>query len=177
MEEEGWKGFFASHPEVGFIECKEGCGAPVLKSLWDALSPTGGENTDVPCPMLESILITTYTDEVIASFASLSDCLRNRKIEGFTLKHLEILDVHGFMSALEIDGFHHEFYPLVGTVKAGNYYGSRSLVSPVQICEPGYMLTGLQWGRKFVGPLLPSDGSGSLVSDSEGSDSGGWDEF
>ena len=137
LEEEGWKGLFASHPEVRFIECKEGCGAPVLKSLWDALSSTGGENTDVPCPKLESILITTYTDEVIASFASLSDCLRNRKIEGFTLKHLEILDVHGFMSALEIDGFHHEFYPLVGTVKAGDYYGSRSLVSPVQICEPG----------------------------------------
>ena len=167
LEEEEWKNFFLSHPEVRFIECKEGSGVPVPKSFWNALSPTGGENTDVPCPKLESIFITTYTDEVIASFTSLFDCLRNRKIAGFTLKRLEILDFYGFMSALEIDGFHHEFYPIVGTVKTGRHFGSRSRVSPVPICEPGYLLTGLQWGRKYVGSLW----------DPEGWDLDGWDEI
>ena len=175
LEGRGWRDFFMLHPEVQFIECTEGYEAPVPKSLWDALSPPGGESADTPCPKLESIFITTYTYEV--SYTSLSDCLRNRQIAGFTLRRLEILDHHGLMSALEMDVLHHEFYPLVGTVKVCNSFGSRSLVSPVQSCEPGYMLTGLQWGGKFVGHLLPSDGSGSLVWGSEGSDSEGWDEF
>ena len=123
------------HPEVQFIECTEGYEAPVPKSFWNALSPAGGESADTPCPKLESIFITTYTDGV--SYTSLSDCLRNRQIAGFKLNRLEILDYHGIMSALEMDVLHHEFYPLVGTVKVGNSFGSRSLVSPFRFATRG----------------------------------------
>ena len=33
LEEQGWKDFFAFHPEVRFIECTNRCGAPVSESL------------------------------------------------------------------------------------------------------------------------------------------------
>ena len=131
MEERGWRDFFASHPEVRFIECTEFCGISVSNSLWNALAPLGGENAEVPCPKLESIFILTYTDEV--SFTSLRDCLRNRQIAGFTLKRLKLLDDHALMLDMDMDRFREEFNPLVGTVEAGNRYRSKRRVSPVLI--------------------------------------------
>jgi hypothetical protein len=156
LAEQGWRDFFTSHPEVRSIECTEGCGAPVSKSLWNALSPTGGEGAGVACPKLESISITTYTDEI--SFTSLSDCLRNRQIAGFTLKHLNMLDFHGFMGEVDLDEFHQEFDLLVETVEAGGRFGSKPGVSPFPIFELGCVLTGTQWGRKYEVHLWHSKG-------------------
>ena len=72
LNEQEWRDFFTSHPEVRSIECSEFCGVAVSRSLWDTLSPAG-EDTGVPCPKLELILITLYTDDVV--FTPLADCL------------------------------------------------------------------------------------------------------
>ena len=112
LDEQGWREFFMSHPEVRSIECAEFCGMPVSRSLWDALSPAGEGGTDVPCPRLESILITSYTNNV--EFTPLSACLRNRQTAGFKLGRLKIMDYHRLMN----HGYAEEFGPLVEAVEA-----------------------------------------------------------
>ena len=160
LGEQGWRDFFTSHSGVRFIECTEGYESPASESLWNALTPTGGESADVPCPKLESILITVYTDEV--SFTSLSDCLRNRQIAGFMLKHLRMLDYHRSMDGMDIDGLHQMFDPLVGAVEAGNSFGTRSKVNRALICEPEYMLTCPQWGRNYIACLGDLEGRNEI---------------
>ena len=142
FDERGWREFFMSHPEVRSIECTEFCGIPVSRSLWDALSLAEGEDTGVPCPRLESIFITSYTDQV--SFTPLSDCLRNRQTAGFKLRHLKILDYHRLMTHRHSE----EFRPLVEVVEANEPGRSRQRVSPVSKAEP--LLTDLQWGNRLL---------------------------
>ncbi|KAF9653262.1 hypothetical protein BDM02DRAFT_3107833 [Thelephora ganbajun] len=115
LDEGGWRDFFASHTEIRSIECTEFCGRSVSRSLWDALSPTGEEDTSILCPMLESILIMSYAEGV--QFTSLSCCLRRRQTTGFKLRRLKIMDCHGFLTS--VDEFNEEFGPLVETVEAG----------------------------------------------------------
>lgn len=125
LDEQGWRAFFVSHPEVRSIECTEFCGTPVSRSLWNALLPAEEEGTDIPCPKLESILITLYTIEVL--FTPLSNCLRSRQTAGFKLKHLKVLDYHRLMAYRYAE----EFRPLVEVVEADEPEGSRLRVSPV----------------------------------------------
>ena len=113
LSEQEWRDFFMSHPEVRSIECIEFYGRGVSRSLWDALLPAG-EGIGIPCPSLESISITSYTDEAI--FTPLSDCLRHRQATGFKLKRLKMDDFHRSMA--NMDEFHEEFGPLVEAVEA-----------------------------------------------------------
>ena len=113
LNEREWRDFFMSRPEVRSIECTEFCGRGVSRSLWDALVPAG-EGIVIPCPSLESISVTSYTNDVV--FTPLSDCLRHRQAAGFKLKRLKIEDYHRFMP--NMDGFHEEFVPLAEVVEA-----------------------------------------------------------
>ena len=90
LDEEGWRAFFASHPEVRSIECTEWCGIPVSSSLWDALSPAGEGDAGIPCPKLESISIGSHTGKIGST--PLVNCLGNRQTAGFKLRHLKIND-------------------------------------------------------------------------------------
>ena len=117
LDEQGWRDFFTSHPQVRSIECSEFCNMPVSKSLWGGLSSPGEGDTDVPCPRLESILLTSFVNDVL--FTPLSDCLRNRQTAGFKLGLLKFIDYHRFMS--DVDGFREEFGPLVEIVDTGKH--------------------------------------------------------
>ena len=86
----GWKEFFRSHPEVQSIECTDFRGDPTSKPVWDALSPPEGDVQGILCPRLESIVFRMYADTV--ELESLVGCLLSRRIAGFKLKHLEIVD-------------------------------------------------------------------------------------
>jgi hypothetical protein len=129
LHEQGWREFFRSHPEVRSIECTEFCGIPVPRLLWDALSPGGEDNTGALCPKLESIVITSYTDEVV--FTPLIDCLQTRQNAGFKLRLLEVVDSHQLMPY----GFAAEFGPLVEVVDTGKPNPYEKRVSPVPVRE------------------------------------------
>ena len=129
LGERGWRDFFASHPEVRSIECIEYCGVSVPRSLWDALSPAG-EDATVPCPRLESILITSYTGGMV-HFPALSDCLQNRQTAGFKLRRLKMTDFHRMMTYR----FREEFGPLAEAVEIDGLNGFVQRVSPISIGE------------------------------------------
>jgi len=129
LDEQRWREFFVSHPEVRSIECTEFCGIPVSSSLWDALSPAGEGDTDIPCPKLESIFIGSYTGEVDS--APLAKCLRNRQTVGFKLGHLKIRAHHRSMKC----GYAEEFLPLVEVVEADEPSKPWQQVSPVPTGE------------------------------------------
>ena len=129
LNEREWRDFFTSHPEVRSIECAELCGVPVSRSLWDALSPAR-EDTGIPCPRLESVLITSYTKDV--DFRPLSDCLRKRQTAGFELRHLKLVDYRQLTT--DVNGFHEEFGPLVEVLEARKPSRLVQRVSPVSMC-------------------------------------------
>ena len=112
LDEQGWRDFFTSHPEVRSIECTEFCGIPVSSSLWAALSPAGEGDTGVPCPRLESISIGSHTGKIGST--PLAECLRKRQTVGFKLGHLKIEDHARLMTC----GYAEEFDPLVEVVEA-----------------------------------------------------------
>ena len=132
LDERGWRDFFTSHLEVRSIECMERFQKPVSRSLWDALSPTA-EDTSVPCPRLEAIFVTSYTDDVV--FTPLFNCLRNRETAGFKLRHLRMVDYHKIMANMY--GFHEEFGPLVEVVEASKPDRFVQKVSPFSMCDLG----------------------------------------
>ena len=130
LEERGWRDFFMSHPGVRAIECAEFFRMPISRTLWNALSPTGGEDASVPCPGLESIsMIGWYAAD--PSFTALSDCLRGRQTAGFKLRHLKMIDYNGFLAYVE--GVRDEFSPLVEVVEVGED-GFRRMVRSLSIC-------------------------------------------
>jgi len=129
LNEREWRDFFTSHPEVRSIECSEFCGVAVSRSLWDALSPSG-EDTGIPCPRLESILITSYTNDVV--FTPLADCLRKRQTAGFKLRRFRMVDYHRFIT--DMDGFDEEFGPLVEVLEARKQSRSVQRVSAISTC-------------------------------------------
>ena len=87
LDEQEWREFLRSHPEVHSIEClsDDDDGEPTFESLWDALSPTGADAVPL-CPKLESISL--FEDPRFAP--PLLDCLLNRKNAGFALRHLKL---------------------------------------------------------------------------------------
>ena len=122
LEERGWRDFFISHPEVQSIESTEFHGTPPSSPLWDALLPTGEEGADVPCPRLESILLTLPSEHKFP--ASLSNCLRNRQTAGFKLRRLKMVGLNGYLD--DVEEFHEELRPLVEIVEArGTELGRR----------------------------------------------------
>ena len=131
LDEQGWRDFFTSHPDVRSIECAEFCTMSVSRSLWDGLSPAGEGDTGVPCPRLESISITSYAGDMLLT--PLSDCLRNRQTAGFKLRCLKMTDYHRSMT--NMDGFREEFGPLVGTVETSKPNRFSQRVSPVSMRE------------------------------------------
>jgi len=82
LDVEEWTDFFWSHPEVRSIESREQ--EPVSESLWDALSPAG-PYAIAPCPKLESISLVKER-----ASTPLLNCLLNRKIAGYGLRHLRL---------------------------------------------------------------------------------------
>jgi len=85
LDIEEWTEFFWSHPEVRSIESKEE--EPVSESLWNALSPAGADAV-TPCPKLESISLPKER-----ASTPLLNCLLNRKIAGYGLRHLRLRGV------------------------------------------------------------------------------------
>lgn len=145
LNERGWRDFFMSHPEVRSIECSEFSRVAVSRSLWDALSPAR-EDTDIPCPKLESIFITLYTKGAV--FTPLSDCLRKRQVAGFRLGRLRVVDSRRFTT--DVDGFHEEFGPLVEVLEAREPSGHVQRVSPVSMRGNWARNDDLQWGRNWA---------------------------
>ena len=141
LNEREWRDFLTSHKEIRSIECTEFFRLAVSRSLWDALSPAG-ENAEIPCPRLESILITSYTDDVV--FAPLLDCLRKRQAAGFKLRRLRVEDHHQLMT--DISGFNEEFGPLVEVLETRKPDRFAQRVSPVTMRRVGHVLTDFQWG-------------------------------
>jgi len=129
LDEQRWRDFFISHPEVRSIECTEFCGVPVSSSLWDALSPIGEGDTGIPCPRLQSIFVGSYTGEV--GVMPLANCLRNRQTVGFKLGHLKIKDHHRLMT----HGYTEEFSPLVEVVEADSPSKLKQQVSLISRSE------------------------------------------
>ena len=101
----------------------------VSRSLWDALSPAG-EDTGIPCPKLESILITSYTNETV--FTPLADCLRKRQTVGFKLRRFRMVDYHQLIA--DMDGFDEEFGPLVEVLEARKQSRFVQRVSAISTC-------------------------------------------
>ena len=132
LEERGWGDFFASHTQVRSIEYEQPSWVPASGTLWDALSPAGEEATDVPCPELESISVTSSFTMIGTSLTALSNSLRNRQAAGFKLRRLKMMDHKGFLA--DIEGFHDEFGPFVETAESSGT-GYRQKVRPVLICE------------------------------------------
>ena len=90
LDKDEWTEFFQSHAEVRSIKSsssRKGFGALVSEPLWDALSPAGAGAVTL-CPKLESISLSY---EPIST--PLLDCLLNRKIAGYGLKHLTLRKV------------------------------------------------------------------------------------
>lgn len=129
LNEQEWRDFFTSHPEVRSIECAEFCQVPVSKSLWDALSPAG-EDAGVLCPRLESIFFTSYTGNVV--FTHLLDCLRSRHTAGFKLRLFKMKDYHQLMTG--VHRFPEELYPFVEVVEARKPSSIEQRVSTVSMC-------------------------------------------
>jgi hypothetical protein len=130
LTEREWREFFTSHPEVRSIECTEFFPLALSKSLWDALSPAGEDN-GVPCPRLESVLITSFTKDMVVVFTPLSDCLRKRQTAGFKLRRLRMVDYHQLVT--DMDGFYEEFDPLVEVLEARKPGRFVQRVSPVSV--------------------------------------------
>ena len=85
LDEQEWREFLGSHPEVRSIEYRSRYGECTSKSLWDALSPAGTDGIPL-CPKLESISLFEHP-----GFApSLLNCLLNRKNAGFRLRYLKL---------------------------------------------------------------------------------------
>jgi len=91
FDQEVWREFFRSHPEVRSIGCFQyyGTGAQ-YRSLWDALTPARGEDPIVLCPSLESICFKVAASE--AHLTPLLKSLRVRNRAGFKLRYLNIDD-------------------------------------------------------------------------------------
>ena len=89
INEQEWREFFGSHPEVHTIKSPQSSMKPVPESLWGALSPAGTDEVPL-CPKLDSISISE-----IPAAAPLLSCLRNRKHAGFGLRHLEFGSLGG----------------------------------------------------------------------------------
>jgi hypothetical protein len=139
LEERGWRDFFMSHPGVRSIECTEFYRRPISGVFWNALTPAGEVNAEVPCPGLESIsIVVSYTKDV--SYKHLSDCLRSRQTAGFKLKHLKMMNHNGLLA--DVEGFHEEFCPLVEMAEASARAGFREIVSPSRWFY-GHVLTGI----------------------------------
>ena len=87
LDEQEWREFLTSHPEVCSIECSNDNDneEPISEPLWDALSPAGTD-ADPLCPKLESISL--FDNPGFEPF--LLDCLLNRKNAGFRLRHLKL---------------------------------------------------------------------------------------
>jgi len=84
FNEQEWREFFRSHPEVCSIEPSKFSRKPMTESLWDALSPAGAD-VDPLCPNLESI---SLVGDLVST--PLLNCLLSRKNTGFGLHRLEL---------------------------------------------------------------------------------------
>ena len=129
-----WTEFFQSHAEVRSIESSSSKQGPMSESLWHALSPAGADAVTL-CPKLESISL--YKESVSTP---LLNCLRNRKIAGYGLKHLKLHEVD--------DGFAEKLRSWVEEVRvivARNESARR--VRPTLRDGMDHVLTTSQWGN------------------------------
>ena len=134
LDRDEWSEFFQSHVEVRSIESSSSKQGPMSESLWHALSPAGADAVTLR-PKLESISL--YKESVSTS---LLDCLRNRKIAGYGLKHLKLYEVD--------DGFAEKLRPWVEEVRvivARNESVRR--VRPILRDGMDHVLTTSQWGN------------------------------
>jgi len=135
--EQEWREFFRSHPEVHSIESSELLPAPMPESLWDALSPAGADAVPL-CPKLE--LISLLNNSVSTS---LLNCLLNRKNAGFRLRYLKLREVD--------DELVKELALLVEVVEYVKILDSQEKkVGFDSIYELDVLLTDSQWGWKRV---------------------------
>ena len=126
FDEQEWREFFGSHPEVRSVECSKSFEKPMPESLWKALSPAGTDIVPL-CPKLESISLF-----VNPGSAPVFSCLLDRKNAGFGLRHLKFFGLE--------DGMANEFRLLVGELQVdeSDYDISREMVRAVSIDELNY---------------------------------------
>ena len=108
LDEQEWRDFFRTHPEMHSIGCSEVVVGPMLKSLWNVLPPVQGGVQDISCPSLETIYLRVEYKKP-QRLASLLNCLWDRKGTGFKLRHLSIDDGAHW----EVYKIAEEFHPLV----------------------------------------------------------------
>jgi len=134
--EQEWREFFRSHPEVRSIESSEFPPGPMPESLWDALSPAGADTVPL-CPKLESI--SALNNSVSTP---LLNCLLNRKNAGFGLKYLKLREVD--------DELVRELALLVEVVEYVNILDPQEKkVGFDSIYELDVLLIDSQWGREW----------------------------
>jgi len=137
LNEQEWREFFRSHPEVRSIESSQYPPRPMPESLWDALSPTGADAAPL-CPKLE--LISPLNNPVSTA---LLNCLLNRKTAGFGLRHLKLREVD--------DELVEELAPLVEVVEYVDTLDPQERkVGFDSIYKLDVLLTESQWGWNWV---------------------------